>query len=809
MPDAPQTNEAVKVFYSYAHEDEDLRKRLDQHFSFLKREKKIAAWYDGEIKAGEEWLGEIEAQLNSADVILLLISAAFADSDFCYSIEMNRAMERHDAGEAVVVPILLHPCDWKNAPFAKLQALPGGDEAISEWDNTEKALYEVARGVRETVEELIAKRYASPQPSPAEDRIATAAQVPPPPAIDFVQRKDRDGNNIVERLRRELTQSPRRLVVLWGDGGVGKTTIAAEVTRALSGIFGERIVWASAEKRADFNYSTLLNDIAIQLGGEELTKLAIGPKEQAITRLIAAAPTLVVLDNFETISPDERNTCADFLATRAQCPALITTRERVSHDAARHIHIESMDDQEARQFVERWVGQEAHDPRAFEGLDYNEIIRAADARPYVLQWVLAQIDLAVEPNAALDEISRAEGEVAERVFKRSFELPQLGEDGRDTLLALSLFTPDASRAALAKVTGFGDDLNRLNEAVKRLAALRLVETISGGRRLTVEGLTRSLAQSRLSVDERANGLRRRYVVYFVLFAINHAQRTPEDLDALESEKDNLLAAMDVAYAMHDWKYVMHISDALTYLLYLRGYWDEVVESGELAKAAAREAKDEKLVVSFGGDVALVLRSRGEWEEAKKLYLEGLEIFRKLGDEKNVAVELSELGVIAQQQGDLDGARRLYVEALDVSKKNKNGDQQGVARALHQLGHLAQMRGKIRAARRLYRNSLKVSRETGDLYIIANTLCNLATVTPGEPEEKRKLYDESFEISRRLGDQSLIAITLANLGLLKEQEGDKAEAERLLTDALRIFERLGSPEAAKARNTLARVKGESG
>src|SRR2546421_498610 len=159
MQEKPQPIEAVEVFFSYAHEDAELRKRLEQHFSFLKREKMISQWYDGEIKAGREWRGEIESHLNSADVILLLISAAFAASDFCYSTEMNRAMERHDAGEAVVVPILLHPCDWRKAPFAKLQLLPSG-KAISLWPNIEEALYEVARKIREVVEDLIAERAA-------------------------------------------------------------------------------------------------------------------------------------------------------------------------------------------------------------------------------------------------------------------------------------------------------------------------------------------------------------------------------------------------------------------------------------------------------------------------------------------------------------------------------------------------------------------------------------------------------------------------------------------------------------------------
>jgi hypothetical protein len=203
MPEKPQPTEAVEVFFSYAREDAELRKRLEQHFSFLRRERMISQWYDGEIKAWEEWRGEIEAHLNSADVILLLISAAFAGSEFCYSMEMKRAMERHNAGEAVVVPILLHPCDWHAAPFAKLQTLPGGGGAISEWVNVEKALYEVARGVREIVEELLARRAAErrgdlqpPQP----EEILT--DIPSPPAT-IISRQE--PTQKVEEARRPRT----------------------------------------------------------------------------------------------------------------------------------------------------------------------------------------------------------------------------------------------------------------------------------------------------------------------------------------------------------------------------------------------------------------------------------------------------------------------------------------------------------------------------------------------------------------------------------------------------------------------------
>src|SRR5690349_17931113 len=113
MPD----NEPIEVFYSYAHEDELLREKLDKHLSILKRTGVIAGWHDRNITAGREWAGEISAHLGSAGVILLLVSADFLASDYCYDVELTRALERHEAGEARVIPVILRSVDWRGAPF--------------------------------------------------------------------------------------------------------------------------------------------------------------------------------------------------------------------------------------------------------------------------------------------------------------------------------------------------------------------------------------------------------------------------------------------------------------------------------------------------------------------------------------------------------------------------------------------------------------------------------------------------------------------------------------------------------------------
>ncbi len=111
-------------FYSYLHKDEKLCAKLENHLAILRREGLIETWHDRKIGPGTEWAGAIDEHLNEADIILLLVSSDFLASDYCSDVEVVRAMERHKAGEACVIPVILRPCDWGHTPFAKLQALP-------------------------------------------------------------------------------------------------------------------------------------------------------------------------------------------------------------------------------------------------------------------------------------------------------------------------------------------------------------------------------------------------------------------------------------------------------------------------------------------------------------------------------------------------------------------------------------------------------------------------------------------------------------------------------------------------------------
>lgn len=181
MPELEESTGTIEIFISYSHKDEELRNELENHLSALRHSRDIAGWHDRRIGAGQEWAGEIDAHLNSANIILLLISSDFLASKYCYDIELARAMQRHHAGEARVIPVILRPVDWTGVPFEKLQALPKEGKPVLKWNIRDEAFLDVARGIREVVKELRARFAPPPPPSGPTVTRPPAPPAPPPP----------------------------------------------------------------------------------------------------------------------------------------------------------------------------------------------------------------------------------------------------------------------------------------------------------------------------------------------------------------------------------------------------------------------------------------------------------------------------------------------------------------------------------------------------------------------------------------------------------------------------------------------------
>lgn len=154
---SPKGTEALSVFISYSHKDETFKDDLVKHLSPLERLGLVEEWNDRKITAGAEWDQVISEKLEKANIILLLVSIDFITSKYCYDVELERALERHAKGEAVVVPIVVRNCLWQHTPFAKLQALPKDAKAVSSWGDRDDAFTTIAESIRKIADHQLAE----------------------------------------------------------------------------------------------------------------------------------------------------------------------------------------------------------------------------------------------------------------------------------------------------------------------------------------------------------------------------------------------------------------------------------------------------------------------------------------------------------------------------------------------------------------------------------------------------------------------------------------------------------------------------
>jgi hypothetical protein len=179
MTGAGDQTKPISLFYSYSHRDEELRERLEEHLASLRWSGMISEWHDRNINVGADWEKEINSHLLSADIILLLVSASFIASKYCWSVEVKTALERHERGEARVVPVILRPCRWCIAPFAKLQAAPKDGKAVTDWSNLDSAFDDVASSIERVVRELRrAEEEAQRKAAEEERQLAEARRRP-------------------------------------------------------------------------------------------------------------------------------------------------------------------------------------------------------------------------------------------------------------------------------------------------------------------------------------------------------------------------------------------------------------------------------------------------------------------------------------------------------------------------------------------------------------------------------------------------------------------------------------------------------
>src|SRR5437763_7466757 len=229
MPLTSASPNAIEIFFCYASKDEALQAELETHLSIFKRQGLIRGWNKRKINGGGEWTHEISGYVNTAQIILLLVSRDFMVSDYCTGIEMKRALERNETGEARVIPIILRPVDWKSTPFGKLPVLPTNGIPIKRWQDSDEAFLNVARGIRDIIKDftnksLMGSTYDSGTAllDSITEPVAPIVWNAPSPLHPFFT--DRD--EALDELYTTLTRGTQLPVAIIGPEGIGKTQLA-------------------------------------------------------------------------------------------------------------------------------------------------------------------------------------------------------------------------------------------------------------------------------------------------------------------------------------------------------------------------------------------------------------------------------------------------------------------------------------------------------------------------------------------------------------------------------------------------------
>ena len=263
----------VSLFYSYAHEDEALRDELRGHLKILERRGLLSSWYDREIKPGQDWHAKIDEQLQMADLVLLLVSKDFIDSDYIFGNELTVAMQRHQAGFATVVPIIVRaididPDDRDALPFLSLQGLPTDLRPVTSWPNRDEAWTNVAKGLRATVKVIHEKKAASAARSPRRGGRLPAPAFAPKPADTATDPVLAD---VVESFTARVTEANRQR----GGGPVDVGTLRGQALRLIDEPEWKRVLWVDDHPEHNTEETAALAKLQIEVHTAQSTSEGI------------------------------------------------------------------------------------------------------------------------------------------------------------------------------------------------------------------------------------------------------------------------------------------------------------------------------------------------------------------------------------------------------------------------------------------------------------------------------------------------------------------------------------------------------
>ena len=669
MTPTQQSSNPVEVFFSYSHKDEELRDELADHLTMLERQHVITAWHDRRIGAGEEWKGAIDDHLNTADVILLLVSSKFLASDYCYDVEMARAMERHEAGEATVIPVILRAVDWKTAPFVRLKALPTDGKPVTSWQNQDEAFADVVKGIRTAINKL----NTIPSSRGYKTKIWN---IPHQLNPNFTGRKDlllNLNNALASGEYAALTQ------VIHGLGGVGKTQIAVQYAYTHANDYSA-IWWVRAEDaqtRAE-DYAAL----AVQLNLPEKNAREQSATIEAVRRWLEQNDNwLLIFDNAE----DEKDIFI-YLPRRSANKAghvIITSRNPSWRSIARPLSVEVMERNESIELLQSRTGIKD------------------ETSAFALAEALGDLPLALEQAGAYIDASGSSFEDYLELFKthkqNMFKNTASPLDYKDTVAT----TWDIS---FEKVRNGSPAAAQLLNLCAYLATDDIpLDLIRGGAQYLPDPLANTVADT-LSFNQAKTMLRRYSLAEVADDALSiHRLVQAVTQDKLDEENQNIWC--DAALRLVANSFPNDSGDVRT--------WPECSRLLPHALIVNRHIASLNITPEDTGmllnQVGIFLKEKAEFTEAKEMFERALRIDEKVfgPNHPTVATRVNNLGGILESLGDLKGAKEHYERVLRIDEVAYGPEHPKVATGINNMGGVLELLGNLNDAKEHYERALRI------------------------------------------------------------------------------------------------------